>query len=341
MLLLRFSTERANQIHRGNIIILNHNWRRNYTTQLLAHKQVSGKHLMNYFSTTASPSLRGERSQSFENAVAIALMVVSLFAIGYTLYNISDLGDWKIFHSALQTIRPFDTPGYFNPPIPTATMIIYPFTTLPYRLGGTLWNLFSIIAIGMCVIRLSKDKILLRLVLSFTLIPIVAYLDMAQICVLSVIGLTLLEVQDSKYLKAIGASLLLLKPQIAGMSIFVFWKESSRIEKAVFCLIFLSSFVVYGFWILDMYASFTGNTQVSQANNISIFPYGVPVGVGLLLIGMKRNNYLLATISTAFLSPYVNAYSLFPFMAYIFAKTDIRLMIILYIVIQFLYIYTY
>ena len=85
------------------------------------------------------------------------------------------------------------------------------------------------------------------------------------------------------------------------------------------------SLLVYGFWPADI--RWDG---LNQTVDFSPWPYGIPLGLGLLVWSIWRKNPLVGGLSTYFLVPYVSPSSLFVYTAVLFSKLPLRLALLLF-----------
>ena len=60
------------------------------------------------------------------------------------------------------------------------------------------------------------------------------------------------------------------------------------------------------------------NLMVPTDTGIRIWPYGIPIGLVLLVWSLKKMDERVGALSTFFLVPYVGIHSLFPYLAVLF-----------------------
>ena len=145
---------------------------------------------MNYSSTVENPSLRAKKSTQIELAdvVSVVAILLAVIGLGVAIYNTARNSDWLIFVDASTRTDPYSASGGFFNPI-FVIPVLYPFALLPAKLGGAVWSVINIIIAVICISQLSDTHKLLRMVLALTCIPIIAYVDMAQIGVISLVGI--------------------------------------------------------------------------------------------------------------------------------------------------------
>lgn len=295
---------------------------------------------MNYSLVEENPSLKGKKYRSgVETGLAVLLASIAMMLLGVFIHSITKNSDWVIFSNAANSLEPFSVKGgYFNPVF--ILPIIYPFAQLPYKIGGAVWGITCLIVAMICVIQLSDNNKMLRVVLALTCLPIVAYLDMSQIGVISLVGITILEKHRGNWL---GAILVISKPQLFAMSMFLWLKDSNWLNKILVSLVFIGSFFIYGNWPMDMVNGLMVMGANIRPNNLAIFwfPYGVIAGLIIMYIGYKKDSYLIMALSTPLFFPYFSSYSLFPFLAYVYGKIGIKKSVFIYLVIQAIIIFLF
>jgi hypothetical protein len=114
----------------------------------------------------------------------------------------------------------------------------------------------------------------------------------------------------------IGLMFVLIKPQV-GVGVSIFWLLEAWREGGVrqvartfapVIILFLGSFLLYGFWPLHFLNTLALANKIQSDNsldyNASLWPIGVVVGLALLITAIKKRNYRLSIMSSPFLSPY-------------------------------------
>lgn len=219
--------------------------------------------------------------------------------------------DWlKIYyptaHRFLAGLSPYDKLypdcGYcvfVNPP--WTLFITIPLTVLPAQLSRGLIFIFSIISIIFFGWKIKASPLTIVFIL---LSP-------------TVIGSLLAGNLDLILLPAfflpapIALIILMIKPQIGlGLAIFYFislisgrnWKALIYTFTPVSLAFFLSAIFFPG-WISII------SDMAANPWNRSIFPYGIPVAIFLIIISVKDKNKLLSIGASPFLSPYLTFYS--------------------------------
>lgn len=104
-----------------------------------------------------------------------------------------------------------------------------------------------------------------------------------------------------------GLPLLVVKPQIFSGIVLIWWKRNQyRLYIFIPLLVIgLASCLIWGAWFLKM-----GVHVDTQGWNFAPWPFGVPLGVFLLIQAFKKDDEILAAVSTPLLVPYIAPYSL-------------------------------
>jgi hypothetical protein len=114
---------------------------------------------------------------------------------------------------------------------------------------------------------------------------------------------------------------MIVKPQVLGVATVIHWLKLERKNKLLILLpviaIFLLSLMLHGFWPKLMYENVHNN--IAPKSGISIWPYGIPIGLALLALSIKNRNVSLGGLSTFFLIPYLASHSLFPYTVVLFS----------------------
>jgi hypothetical protein len=200
----------------------------------------------------------------------------------------------------LEGKSPYTVPGVFNPP--WLFPLIIPIALLPEKVGivimfvlfsaGTLWVAYRLGASWKTMLIFALSPVIWR----GALIGNIDWL----------VGAGFLMPPQ------IGLFFVLLKPQI-GLGVALFWLVEAfsaggwRKAVQVFAPVlvsFLLSFLIFGFWPLQAAA------HAPEGMNVSLFPYGLPVGVGLLAYAIRQRSLPPAIIAGMFFSPYIGVTSL-------------------------------
>jgi hypothetical protein len=182
---------------------------------------------------------------------------------------------------------------------PWALLALVPLAILPEALGRGLLFVISLASFAYAAARLGAG----RLSLAFFLLspPVLHSLLNGNLDWIVALGCVLPP--------WIGIFLVAVKPQI-GFGVVLFWlAEAWRAGKwpavarlaAPIGVAYLLSFALFGFWP----ATFATIAEDSASWNASLWPYSIPVGLGLLVFALRRRQPRAALAASPCLSPYV------------------------------------
>jgi hypothetical protein len=259
--------------------------------------------------------LKNEERRDFLQLFFIIAVLVSLFfAIAFAISKTVELGiDFSIFYGAAKLFwngeNPYTQWGFFNPPWLPVFML--PFLTFSPEYAFGLWTAASLIAIILAAKRMGvfqQKRWWLAITVLILSPPVILCLVWGNLDLLLVYLCTINH--------PIALLMLALKPHIYWPVILfrlvIWWKIGKRKTAfwTAFCLTaaYLISFALYGFYLLG------GSDTLNKNFNTSLWPYGILVGIVLLVSTyLTRNRHRLnAAMATGpFLSPQVtnNAWS--------------------------------
>lgn len=216
--------------------------------------------------------------------------IVPLFVLLRVFLQTQNLWtDWQIFYPALRASDPYSVYGYFNPP--WLLWLLYPFSFVDRLNANVLWIAIVVLLTMRCVYELGGNWLSLLIVLVSP--GFVWTMVFGQVDILVLFGLLL------------GSwSLILIKPQVIGMSILYQIIVARKIDWASIALI-VASFAVSGLWFIRMTDNPSGYSW-----NLSLFPYGVPIGILLFGLSVIKKDVYLAALSTYFFAPYLSRSSM-------------------------------
>lgn len=244
--------------------------------------------------TARRPALRAELA-----ATAAILSVAAVWAVS----RVWEPGpDWTTFYEASHYLAdgrsPYLQQAFANPPwalIPALPLALL----LPKQLGGSAWLVLSFAAFGLVAYRLGAKPLGFGL---FLAAPTTAHcLLNGNIDWLPLLGFTLAP--------QIGLPIVLIKPQI-GLGIAIFWVVEAYREGGIrqvlrivypAAALYLVSFVVFGLWMTSYDVVFRNSIEW----NASFFPYTIPLGLGLIAMGIYRRRAIWTYGAGPCLSPYV------------------------------------
>lgn len=194
-----------------------------------------------------------------------------------------------------------DTPAPFMN-APWTLLPFLPFALLPYQVGRVGVFLMGLFSFAFVAYRLKAKPVIMLIFL--TSASVIGCLNNGNLD-----WLPLLAIVMPAPVALIFAA---MKPQI-GIGIILYWLIISfrdggiRQTIKVFApltVLTLLSFALYGFWFMK-FTQMEGNI-----NNMSIFPYGMIVGIVALWLSLrKRGNDRLAIGASPFFAPYVSQFS--------------------------------
>lgn len=231
-------------------------------------------------------------------ALAILLTAV-VFDRAISFFLPQEFTDWKtVFYVAGQRpLQIYDAGewqhAYNN--APWLAWLLVPFSMFSVAGGLALWLTLSILVTIWGLKRDGPDLFTMLLVLcSPGFFRLVAH---GQVDAFIYLGFVLLQEQSLRR-QQLGLLLMAMKPQVLGFGALVHLVHSPQrwwiiAPTAVLTLI---TFIFYGFWPIHILQ----NSQwvLDACFNISPWPYGIPVGLVLLGIGLWKKNDKLGALST-------------------------------------------
>lgn len=233
-------------------------------------------------------------------AAAIVTLLLAVFAaIPYAI-------DWSMYfrpaaHALLNGQSPYDVPGFFNPP--WALFPLLPLALLPEPLGRAL--LFGLSTISLMIIVRRFGANLWSTVAFMLSLPVMFGLYNGNIDWLAMLGFIMPP--------PIGMLFVTIKPQI-GMAVVIFWLfeawQQNRwwgVTKTILptIVVVLISFLVWGFWPLEMLNARADN----DAFNTLVWPWSIPLGIFLLIQGLRKHSMPTVIPASLCLSPYAMFHS--------------------------------
>lgn len=180
-------------------------------------------------------------------------------------------------------------------------LLLTPFSILPFWVGRGLLFAVSLVVFTYTAKRMGATRF--QLILFLTSSAVVGCLANGNLDWMVTLGLVL----PIRY----GLFLVLIKPQV-GIGIAIYWMfvcwyvggwRHIVKEFAPVTVYYLVSFIWYGLWPLEMYG------MDSNPDNMSAFPWTVPIGLLLLYISIRYAKKNLAIFSGPLLAPYVSQFS--------------------------------
>ncbi|HSL29681.1 MAG TPA: glycosyltransferase family 87 protein [Anaerolineales bacterium] len=242
--------------------------------------------------------LRKFDTANYRNFAGIALILtLALIAPVYGGYDyrVAYRGDTLAGTYGLHTISPY--PLYW---------FIYPFAILPENVGYVLWNLANALCF-IFAIRYWKGDLL-----AFSFFIGVFWTFYGGQIEGFVCGALVLAMLPNPWLAGLGLTFLTLKPQIGLLPIlFVLLHRRDWKLLAVPALVYLASFLTWGWWIPRWLEALRPIQNVGPflASNVSLYPYGL---VLLILLWRYRSSLKIWMLVQSLMMPYSPIYSLAP-----------------------------
>lgn len=234
--------------------------------------------------------------------LGVAVLVLMVWAVATF---VPEQIDWvRTYRPATRELLAFRSPynikTYYNPPWMLIPMI--PMALLPDRIGNGVLFVVSLCVIIYSAIRFgAKPVSLIAFLLSF---PVIFLLLFGQIDWMVLWGFTLPP--------QIGLLFILSKPQIGiPYAVFIFvesWRSGGMKQVVkVFLptlILLIISFFIFGVWFSKMQPP-----DLNAIHNLSLWPTGLPIGLALLIFGLRQRKSRLSIIAGPFFSPYVCVHS--------------------------------
>jgi hypothetical protein len=189
---------------------------------------------------------------------------------------------------------------FMNPP--WLLPIIAPFGLLPPTIGAIAMGvLFATGVVAVCA-RYKRPWVALLIIASM---PVLVGIADGQVDGIVLWGLALGG--------PFGFLLLSVKPQVASLVAIVWvmkeykkggWKAVAKLVGPT-AVIAIASTIMYPQWVSSMMSA---NNQMG-AIRINLWPYLIPVGVGLLLLALRNRHEVFASFATNLLVPYLRVQS--------------------------------
>lgn len=252
-------------------------------------------------------------------AIGMAFWAFSLFIGSFDW----EFVDWTGVYHKLAT-QPLKSPYEWNygglklANPPWLLWILWPFSLLPARPALALWMTFSILISVWSIKKLGGNIYIALLTLCSPFF--IRLFVHGQIDVVILLGFALLVTAETTIQRGLGIVFMMIKPQVLGVAAVTHWLSLERKNKVLILLplttVALVSFLIYGLWPLRMAENMRYLSGIFTG--LSIWPYGLPVGIMLLIISLKKDDVKLGALSTFFFVPYVGSHSLYPYIAVLF-----------------------
>ncbi len=231
------------------------------------------------------------------------LPAVTIFLILSTIFYLAKLpggDDWETFYGAAQRVisgislyGTKITHAYYSNP-PWLAAILAPFGLLPQRVGLAVLLSASLLIIVALVRRYNGTPAKMAFVI---LSPAMLYILLhGEIDAVFLGGILLAR----EWWPIVAIT----KPQVAIALVFGIGKATLLRASVLICTMILISLIAFGGWpvaLLHQPAPFVGSSHNLW---LGLWPFQVPAGILLLLLGVERKDELLLLAASPFLSPY-------------------------------------
>jgi len=242
-----------------------------------------------------------ENEKVFKILIIVGVLLILLIAFTYFL---PQAVDWSNMYrpAALALIEghsPYKVNNFSNAPWVLIPMI--PLLILPESLGRAILAMGALISLALVAHKLGGK--LIGIVFLLLSPPVIGLILDGNIDWIVALGFIL----PPQY----GLFLLAIKPQI-GVAVAIYWfiltwKTKGLIEVVkVFgpvAIALLISFLIFGFWPMNF------NNAFGWGGNASLWPISIPVGLGLLVASIRKQNISYAISASPCLSPYLLLHS--------------------------------
>jgi len=238
------------------------------------------------------------------------ILIVLAFIVGIIIFYKfpAPAGDfnWTFYPVSQKPFQPYEIKSFNYPP--WTSLFLFPLHFFPENLSQAINASLNLIIFSLVIIKRKGNT--LSLFLTLTSFPFLSIIAQGYIEWIPALGFV---IQDGW-----GLPMLLTKPQsgsLAALSWFLSTKNKKRFLLPVILTIILS-FIVWGNWPIAMIASikyFTSKGYSFINPTFPIFPWAIPIGIGLLIYILKfrpKNGEILATLATFCLVPYFTPQSL-------------------------------
>ena len=242
---------------------------------------------------------------NFKLLIVLAFALVAL-VLAFAWLPIAEGDDWETFYGAARRIllgaplygQEVTHSFYSNPP--WLAVLVLPLSLLPFRWGWSVLSVISLIMATLAVRRFQSGLFKLALVLLSP--PMIYTLLHGQIDAL-VLGGVLLP-------PAWWILVAMTKPQVAIGLIFGIRRSHWLRTAIVTGVVLLISMIWFGNWLADLARQPAPFIAATHNVWFGLWPFQVPVGVALILLGMQHQDerYLLA--ASPFFAPYAALSSL-------------------------------
>ena len=244
------------------------------------------------------------------NFLLSVLLVAPLIGWIFTTFHFPMFDFTQVFYVVGKVpMQPYSVKYFQNPP--WVAILLSPISVFPYEFARILVILINFAVTGLLVIKYGGERV--ALLVTLTSYPFLFLLATGSVEWIPMLGILL------------GNPILVLgKPQSALLILLIWWKRAKqRVVLALFTGVFLMvSLFVWGLWPIEM----IHNIQIAShdiqdhMNQISVWPFGIPLAMIVLYYAWRREDELLAIIATWLMMPHLIYHSLTAGMAILAAR---------------------
>lgn len=235
-------------------------------------------------------------------ASACGILALALLAIYYPAGN-----DWRWTFSILpqDILHPYEIPSFANPPW---ILLFLWHAVFPESISNAVNLLANSIVILLALRKFNAPKWVIPLIFTNP-----AFFELARMNNVDWIPMLVLLLPTWVGFIAISA-----KPQMwCGYGIVLALREIRNSRWGIFVplsIITALSFAIWGFWPAQLHLPW------GALWNMAPWPFGIPVGIIILALAIKRDDEFLGALASPFLVPYFATPSVAGLFAYISAK---------------------
>ena len=216
-------------------------------------------------------------------------------------------GDWSatFYEAAQHPLSPYDNSHHFVYP-PWLTFILWPFGFFEVALARALFAAASVVALAFSFNKLGGG---LHGFLMTLFTPLVlTVLVRGETDAIPLLGL-ILALHSGFPSQFLGILLLAIKPQTLGLVIFyIIWTSAHRWTLLLALLLFAGvTLLIFGWWPAAIWIRLP---DLYRVDDLSIWPYGLPIGAFVVYQAIKKERIEYAALATFFFAPYLSWYSL-------------------------------
>ncbi len=230
---------------------------------------------------------------------------LSVIAIAVYLASFVPNADWygtydPVGRGLFEGRSPYEHPLYLNPP--WAVVLLVPFVLFPPALARGLVLVCSVAALIYILFRLRAPRLA---AIAFLLSPTaIGSLLAANLDAFVLLGAFLPP--------AWGLLILMIKPQIGSGAALYHLAESLRTEGKIFTAVRTLAPLGIAYLLGGLLFPIWFERMIHKPENVwnrSLFPYGIPLGMLLLWLALRKRNVFFALAATPFFSPYITFYT--------------------------------